>query len=95
MGMTEEMRKALKAAGGGAFAPGTGSARGPPRLAYSIAKSCYLLNCGKTKIYQLIADGRLDARALDGKTLITAESLEKLVESLPRAPISQKQQVAA
>jgi excisionase family DNA binding protein len=90
--MTNEMRKALKAPGGGAFAPDGPSARGPPRLAYSVAEACYLLNSGKTKLYELIAAGRLDARALDGKTLITAESLERLVTTLPPAPIGQKQQ---
>ena len=45
---------------------------------------------GTTKIYEYIALGLLDGRKLGGKTLITEESIEKLIASLPRAVITTK-----
>jgi len=58
-------------------------------LTYSIAGACAALNCCKVKIYELIRTGKLDARKLDGKTLITAASLRELVEALPRAEMKE------
>jgi excisionase family DNA binding protein len=42
------------------------------------------LGCGETKLYQLINDGTLDARRLGRRTYITAESIERFVQSLER-----------
>jgi excisionase family DNA binding protein len=40
---------------------------------------------GRTKAYELIRDGRLDARKVGRRTLITVASLERFIASLPRA----------
>jgi hypothetical protein len=55
----------------------------PLRLFVSVAEAKLALNIGHTKLYKLIADGRLAARMLDGRTLITHESLIRLVHELP------------
>ena len=41
-------------------------------------------NIGRTTVYGLIADGKLDAVKLGSRTLITAASVESLLQSLPR-----------
>lgn len=58
-----------------------------PVLALSIRDACAAIGVGRTKLYSLINDGQLEARALGGRTVIPAESLERLVASLPPAPI--------
>ena len=55
---------------------------------YSIAGARKALgNCGRTKIYQMIGDGRLQAKKLDGKTIITHCSLVRAYDDLPAADI--------
>ena len=58
---------------------------GPEVLGYSINGACDAIPCGRTKLYQLIADGRLKAKKLDNKTIITRDSLQRLVDTLPDA----------
>ena len=60
------------------------------KLGFTIKGACDALGCHRTKIYQLIGDGRLDAKKLDGLTIITAESLARLIESLPKADIKRR-----
>ncbi len=50
------------------------------RLAYSINDTAETLSLGRTSIYAMIADGRLDAFKLGRRTLIRAESIRRLVE---------------
>ena len=50
------------------------------RLAYSINETARTLSLGRTSIYAMIADGRLDAFKLGRRTLIRAESIKRLVE---------------
>ena len=50
-------------------------------IAYSVAEACRVSSLGKTKIYELIADGKLEARKLGKRTLILADSLEHLIRS--------------
>jgi hypothetical protein len=57
------------------------------RLGYSVAETCSMGPWGKTKLYELIGEGLLDARSLGGRTIITAESINRLMASLPPAPI--------
>ncbi len=57
---------------------------------YRPREAFQLISCGKSKGYQLIAAGRLDARKLDGMTIITGESIARLLESLSTEPVSQK-----
>jgi hypothetical protein len=43
-----------------------------------------LLSISHASFYRLVADGRLDARKIGTKTVVTALSIEKLIESLPK-----------
>lgn len=49
------------------------------KLAYSINEAASALSMGRTSIYAMIADGRLEAFKLGRRTLIKAESLKRLV----------------
>lgn len=51
------------------------------RLAYSINDTAKVLSLGRTSVYAMIADGRLDAFKLGRRTLIRAESIRRLVEA--------------
>jgi hypothetical protein len=55
----------------------------PLRIPIAAAKKA--IGCATTKAYQLISDGKLDARKLGTRTMITGESLRAFVESLPPA----------
>ena len=50
------------------------------RLAYSINDTARLLSLGRTSVYAMIADQRLDAFKLGRRTLIRAESIKRLIE---------------
>lgn len=50
------------------------------KLAYSINETARLLSMGRTSIYGMIADGRLDAFKLGTRTLIRADSIRRLVD---------------
>ena len=56
-------------------------------LAYTIGKACAVSGIGRTRLYALIAAGRIEARSCGRRTLITAESLRAYLESLPRASV--------
>ena len=49
------------------------------RLAYSINDTAKALSLGRTSIYAMIADGRLEAFKLGRRTLIKAESIRRLI----------------
>ncbi|HVE20463.1 MAG TPA: helix-turn-helix domain-containing protein [Acidocella sp.] len=46
-----------------------------------------IIGCGHTKLYQLIAEGVLDARKMGRATVITADSIDRYLDSLPKALI--------
>lgn len=48
-------------------------------LAYSIDEACRVSSLGRTRLYQLINEGRLQVRKLGKRTLIPAESLRALI----------------
>lgn len=48
-------------------------------LAYSVREACRLSSLGRTRLYQLIAEGRLEARKIGNRTIIPAESLRRLI----------------
>ena len=56
----------------------------PKKLSYSINQGCESTSLGRTKIYSLIAEGKLKVVRIGGRTLILAESLHDLVSG--RAP---------
>ena len=51
------------------------------RLAYSINDTAKTLSLGRTSIYAMIADGRLDAFKLGRRTLVKADSIRRLIEA--------------
>ena len=50
------------------------------KLAYSINEAARTLSLGRTSIYSMIADGRLEAFKLGRRTLIKADSIRRLVD---------------
>lgn len=48
-------------------------------LAYSIADAIRVSSIGKTRLYALIKEGRLEARKVGKRTLIPAASLRALI----------------
>lgn len=53
-------------------------------LLVSIPTACQSLSLGRTKIYQLIGDHKLEAVRVGRVTRITAASIDSYVKSLPR-----------
>lgn len=49
-------------------------------LAYSVAEACRVSSIGKTSLYALIAEGRLEVRKIGKRTLIPAASLRALID---------------
>jgi excisionase family DNA binding protein len=49
-------------------------------LAYSIGEACRVSSIGRTYLYQLIKDGRIEVRKIGKRTLIPASSLHALIE---------------
>ena len=50
------------------------------RLAYSINETARLLSMGRTSIYAMIADNRLETLKLGRRTLVRAESIRRLID---------------
>lgn len=50
-----------------------------PKLAYSISEACHAVGIGRSKLYELIGQGRLETRKIGSRTLIPAESLRALI----------------
>ena len=48
-------------------------------LAYSVKEACRVSSLGRTRIYQLIGEGRLEVRKIGKRSLIPAASLRALV----------------
>jgi len=51
------------------------------KLAYSINDTAKALSLGRTSIYAMIADGRLQAFKLGRRRLVKAESVRRLIAS--------------
>ena len=49
-------------------------------LAYSIADACLVTSIGRTRLYELIGQGRLETRKIGKRRLIPADSLRRLIE---------------
>ncbi|WP_230461325.1 helix-turn-helix domain-containing protein [Sphingobium sp. CAP-1] len=49
-------------------------------LAYSVSEACRVSSLGRTRLYQLIGEGRLEVRRIGRRTLIPAASLRALIE---------------
>jgi excisionase family DNA binding protein len=57
------------------------------KLAYGKQEAAYALDCGVTKIDELIATGQLKAVKSGKRVLITAEELKRYLRELPPAEI--------
>lgn len=55
------------------------------RIALSIAETCDLLSLGRTKVYELINEGRLTTFKIGRRTLVRAQSVYALAEETPAA----------
>jgi excisionase family DNA binding protein len=64
-----------------------GAGAAPPRALYSPREVENLLSVSHATLYRLIAAGRLDARKIAGKTVVTAQSIERFLAALPPAPV--------
>jgi hypothetical protein len=70
---------------GGPPLRGLYSPQGPPaRALYSPRETEAILGISHATLYRLINDGRLDARKIDGKTVITDDSIRKFIAELPK-----------
>ena len=52
----------------------------PEPIAYSVGDACRVSSLGRTRLYQLISEGRLEMRKIGKRTLIPATSLRALIE---------------
>lgn len=50
------------------------------KLAYSINETARLMSMGRTSIYAMIADGRLETFKVGSRRLVKAESIRRLVD---------------
>lgn len=50
-----------------------------PKLAYSIAEAANAISIGRSKLYELIAEGRVETRKIGKRTVIPAASLHRLL----------------
>jgi excisionase family DNA binding protein len=53
-------------------------------LVLSIADTAKALGLGRTSIYAMIEDGRLDAIKLGSRRLVTTESIRRVIEQAKR-----------
>jgi excisionase family DNA binding protein len=54
------------------------------RRLYSVKETLGLLGIGRTMLYRLMSEQKLEARKLGRRTLIPAEQIERLLASLPK-----------
>ena len=62
-----------------------GQAQYTGRHAHSITEACSLTGLGRDTIYAAIRSGKLTARKLGRRTLITDDDLRQFLAGLPRA----------
>jgi excisionase family DNA binding protein len=60
----------------------------------SPGQSATVLGISRATVYNLIADGLLDARKLGERTIINVESRRKFAENLPKAEIATRKSPA-
>lgn len=55
-------------------------------IAFRVPAACAAAGISRTRLYELIAAGKIEAKACGGRTLILAASLHAFLASLPSAP---------
>ena len=53
------------------------------KLLYTISECCRLASIGRTKLYELVANGEIPMRKVGKKTLIAAADLQRWADQLP------------
>lgn len=56
-----------------------------PPISMTLKDASAACGLGQTKLYELIGQGKLDARKAGRRTLIMSASLKRYIESLPSA----------
>lgn len=55
------------------------------KLAYGIDEACAAVGFGKSKLWELIKDKKIEAKKDGGRTIILRTELQRYLESLPSA----------
>jgi len=55
------------------------------KIAYTVPEAMAAIGIGRTFLYRLASEGKIDLRMVGGRTLVTAASLRRLVEAAPTA----------
>jgi len=50
-----------------------------PKLAFTVAEACHAVGISRSKLYELIGEGRVKARKIGSRTVIPADSLRGLI----------------
>lgn len=52
----------------------------PEKIAYTVPEACAAIGIGRTNLYKLASQKKVDLRKVGGRTVVTAASLHRLVE---------------
>ena len=55
------------------------------KIAYTVPEALAAIGIGRTNFYKLAREGRIDLRKVGGRTLVTAESLRRLIDEAQHA----------
>lgn len=54
------------------------------KFAYTISEAAAAIGISRSNLYKMIGEGKLDRRKLGGRVVVTAASLQRLVEEAER-----------
>lgn len=57
----------------------------PEKLAYTVPEALAAIGIGRTNLYKLAGEGKLALRKVGGRTLVTADSLRRLIDEAEAA----------
>lgn len=57
------------------------------QLLYTVSQCCHMAAIGRTKFYELVANGEIPVRKIGKKTLVAAVDLQRWAEQLPTLEI--------
>jgi hypothetical protein len=55
------------------------------KIAYTVPEACAAIGIGRTNLYKLAGEKKVDLRKVGGRTLVTAESLQRLIDEADAA----------
>ena len=56
-----------------------------PKIAYTVPEALAAIGIGRTNLYKLARQGKLDLRKVGARTLVTAASLHRLIDEAEAA----------